>query len=169
MDPTLLKVVQLWGMVKASGKYPMDMVAPGVYFAATDEAPPQGVHGILDPISLCDFIHRRKTGRALEDSDRQALLALIEPSGGQFGYRAMRVMLVLPNLLLAAAIGAILAKMSWTVLAVAIFQRVWNGFARWLSASGHPSAGLHVGIALTATLASIVVTALSIFGMYSFP
>lgn len=170
MDPAIMKVVQLWTMVKQSGKYPMDQVAPGVYFAATDEPPPPGVHGILDPVTLCDFIERERTGQPLSDADRTTLISLLESSGATTSYRAMRFTALLPSIVLAAAIGAlIIATFSWLVLGVALFQRVWNGFARWLAARGHPAAVLHIAIALFATLSSIVLTALHAFSVYRLP
>lgn len=173
MDATFKKVMQLWAMATQSSRIPQDDIASGVYFAVMDEAPPAEVASIRDAVGLCDFIHHRKTGRSLSPAERADVGQRIEelssaPAMPSFG--AMRVLMALPNIVVGIAIFAVIFRsFSWVVLGVALFGKSWNGFARWLAGQGHPTAGIHIAIALLALGTALVLSFLHIFRILTVP
>ena len=166
-----VQIVRLWIQLDRSGKFPEQSLAGLVYYALADEVAPPEVEAITYPMDLCEYFSQRDVGRPLSIEEKTAIFVTITEEVRQAKSVSIRmhIMLMLPNVLLVLAIFVVVFKtFSWWVICMAIAAKVEFGFARYLAGKGHPAAGLHVPISMLLILASLVVSLVHLFGVYTF-
>lgn len=166
------KVLQLWLMTAKEGRVSRDDLPSAVYLAVTDTPLPDDAPYFKTAIDLCEYMHQERNGSPMPQHERLSLIqyAVAMGKGSSLSPGLLKALAWIPNLAVVYAILAIIvASFSWSVLTMALFAKLWHGFARHLSSMGHGSASGHIALAILTLLISIGISTIHITTLYRFP
>lgn len=172
MDAKCRSAMQLWALAASENPEKSRELASGVYFAVMDEVPDGAVRSVTNALDLCDLIQRKISGRGLTNDEKISLLELgqVDIHGAKKKRRLMGLFVALPLLVATiAGIAMVVRGFSWVLTGLAAFGLVWNSFARYMAGQGHSNAGMHIGAALLAMLACLVLSVLHVSGVFLAP